>query len=678
MGSEIEIKEGAVVSYEQQGQLLLAVVTQLKAGKLSLTNEKGSALELPAARLYPLPTPLPKDTTDKAAYLVTLHAEAEEIANDLPLEDLWTFTVEEDKEQSISDLCELYFGNNSQKEHLAMRIALLNDNIFFKRKKDNFSPRPAAVVEELKHAEESRKNKQDRQKQTLEFFVNALQNPSGDYPDNVRNDIYLLEELAASTNGMESGRLNDARQLLSQALEFLKIEIPGTKEEQAFELLKKLGVFNTNTNLSLIRNHIRTEFPKAVLEAANSISLPDEFSDASIRKDLRSVYTVTIDDESTEDMDDAISIEKTATGYTLGVHISDVASLISEDSPLDNEASLRTTSLYFPTGPIPMLPPDLAHQVCSLRADRDRPCMSCLFTLDEMFNVVSTEVTPSIIKVDRKCSYDEVDLLLENGDEFFNMIYQATATAEMKRFEEGGFKIHKKEMYVVINEDGSLGLKEFDEDDTARNMVGETAIMANYAMATFAKNHALPVLYRNQPAPDEDQLEGALPPEGLARDYAERCKLKPSSISFIPEGHHTLGLPAYIQATSPIRRYTDLCNQRQLLSYFRNGAPLYSEERYQEIFDLTENARSSAFTVTKESKRFWFLRYLQERMKSDPFIEATVLRSDRKLPLIELHEIFMPTIPKIKGEFNAGDVLKLKITRVNPQFDELRLELVDN
>jgi len=680
--TEETFRIGNIITYEQQGQVMLGVVTQMGTKKYTVLNEKGSELELPYDRLYKIPSNIPAELTAKVAqanFLTGLKTKILDVLASFSLEDIWTFVVDENNEYTTTELTELYFADNSLEHHLTMRMALLADNVFFKRKKDTFIPRSTETVEELKKAEETRSNKQKRQEQTIKAFIAYLRDSSQPLPESANTDLQLLKNFAAANDDYEYGRTNEARNLLALCLEQLKLDIQGTKEEQAFKLLKKLGVFNQNTNLSLIRHAVRTEFSEAQIQEALSIEPiveSSDYPDKKIRQDLTDLYTVTIDDESTQDMDDAISMEKVLGGYNLGVHISDVASVLPTDSILDKEAAYRTTSLYFPSGTIPMLPYELSHNTCSLIVGQNRPCISCVFELDEAFEIKAIKIFPSLINVKRKYSYDEADVLLENGDEFLNLFYQATVTNETKRYTDGGFKISKKEVYLVLNEDGTLELKEFDEDSLSRTMIGETAIMANAAMAKFAKENNIPVIYRGQEAPDEttDNIDSI--PEGLAKDYVLRSQLKPSQQSFTPVPHHTLGVEQYIQATSPIRRYIDLCNQRQILSFLQTGKPLNDQESFQNIIDEGENARSNAMTVNKETRRFWFLRYLQQRAKKNQFIEATVLRCDRKIPLIELHEVFLPTIAKLNQKIAVGDVVKLKIVRINPQFDDLRLDEV--
>ncbi|MGI6525188.1 MAG: ribonuclease catalytic domain-containing protein [Bdellovibrionota bacterium] len=680
---EGSINNGNIVTYEQQGQILLGVVLQNKGKKHLILNEKGSELDLAEDRLHKLPSNIPSDRSTKEAqidFLATLRAQALEELEKLNLEDIWIFTVDEEGEFTNSTLSQLYYGDDSLLHHLVIRISLLSDTIYFKRKKDSFLPRSAEVIEELKRAKDAQIQKRQRQERTISAFVTSLKDNSTQLPDYVESDLDLLKNLAASTDTEGSGKVNEARQFLATCLDLLKLTIQGPPPEQAFKLLKKLGIFDKNTNLSLIRHGIKTDFSPDLVSAAEDLLHPESLSDypdAAHRLDLTNLNTFTIDDATTQDMDDALSIERIQGGYQLGVHISDVASLLHFDTPLDKEACSRATSFYFPSGQIPMLPAKLSHDTCSLIVGRDRPCLSCLFELDEAFNIKEARVVPSIINVKHRYSYEEVDTLLEDGAEDLNMLYQATVSNETKRFKNGGFKVNKREVYVELLDDGIIKLIEVDENATSRAIVGESAIMANEAMANFAAANNIAVAYRGQPAPDDDQISSENLPEGAAKDYAARAQLKPSTLSFEPASHHTLGISAYIQATSPIRRYIDLCNQRQILSFIRDGKPQFSKEEFKDVIANSENARSTAMTLTKETKRFWLLRYLQQRSKQDPSIKATVLRCDRKLPLIELDEVFMPTVTRINKNTTPGDILKLKIIRVDPQFDDLKLEVVE-
>src|SRR5690606_17155210 len=122
--------------------------------------------------------------------------------------------------------------------------------------------------------------------------------------------------------------------------------------------------------------------------------------------------TYTIDDETTEDMDDALSIEQTESGYRLGIHISDVASFIPIGSALDEESKRRATSIYCPERTVHMLPEELAEGILSLRKDEPRRCISCICSLTHEFELKNFEIRPTLIRVTERYTYEEVERML--------------------------------------------------------------------------------------------------------------------------------------------------------------------------------------------------------------------------------------------------------------------------
>lgn len=217
-----------------------------------------------------------------------------------------------------------------------------------------------------------------------------------------------------------------------------------------------------------------------------------------------------------------------------------------------------------------MLPEELSEEKISLRQGTVRPCLSVLVSLDSAFGVRSFRLIPSLVKVSQRYTYDAVDDLLEVGDPTLSMLHDIAAACEERRIRSGAVRVQKREAVPFKEADGSIRLLEIDEDSPARILVSEMMVLANNLMAEFAAEHRIPVLYRGQERPEAvvvEQREGA--PEGPAKDFSARTKLKKSTVTFEPQYHSGLGLNAYIQATSPIRRYLDLCHQRQFISFFR-------------------------------------------------------------------------------------------------------------
>ena len=177
--------------------------------------------------------------------------------------------------------------------------------------------------------------------------------------------------------------------------------------------------------MSIVKTYnIPVEFSDAVMNYVEKI--PDEIDSKEIggRLDLRDIQTVTIDGEDAKDLDDAISLEKQGKFYHLGVHIADVSNYVKENSVLDKEALKRGTSVYLVDRVIPMLPQKLSNGICSLNQGCDRLALSCIMDIDEKGRVIGHRIAETVINVDRRMSYTNVQKILDRSDEAVVQEYQ--------------------------------------------------------------------------------------------------------------------------------------------------------------------------------------------------------------------------------------------------------------
>lgn len=681
---DIALTAGALVLYEQEGKALLATVRGFKKDKYVLFNQRGREVELTAVRLYRIPGTLPSEAINnelQTAYLNKITDDCEQLATKINLEEIWTFTVDEKKDFTTGELCQLYYGKNSLLEYLALHFALIRDQIFFKRKKDSFTPRTAEIVTELKKAEITRQRKSLAMQQTVAFFEERLKDKTLPIPGGIDDFIDLLENTAAGLPWKDNSQQREAKELLQTLQQELGITLQGSLEKQAFMALQRIGHFHSDTNLHLISYQFPRTFSAAALQEAEAIRPLQEISqypepDRSLRVDLTSLATITIDDTSTKDMDDALSLEQTEAGFQLGIHISDVAAFLPATGSLDQEAYRRTTSLYLPEGIKHMLPDLLAEERFSLLRDERRPAISCLIALDHRFKILGFRLVPSLIKVKERLSYERVNELLEQEHPLLNQLYQIAAGLEAERLGNGAIRIAKRESGIKINQDGTIDLYEINEQTPAHTLVGEMMILANSLMANFASQNGLPMLFRGQDAPDED-LDVATQglPEGPAREYAARGKLKPSSIATSATPHSSLALKAYLQATSPIRRYSDLINQRQMLSFLRQEQAHYDQTALEQLIPSLNDQSRAAVLISRKTKRYWMLKYLKQQLRQQSIWPATVVRTDLKMPLVEIDGIFLTAVVKGQQPLKLGDKLMVKIATVDPRSDYLKLEI---
>lgn len=301
------------------------------------------------------------------------------------------------------------------------------------------------------------------------------------------------------------------------------------------------------------------EFPERVMNQAARI--PDAVSEADMagRRDLRDVQMVTIDGEDAKDLDDAVSLTFDGEQYHLGVHIADVANYVQENSALDREAYKRGTSVYLADRVIPMLPHRLSNGICSLNAGVDRLAMSCLMDLDRKGNVISHEVTESVIRVDRRMSYNEVQKILDyrrasreegretadtkaqgRGEEagkelpgaqsgedkmqtrqsvrelvdacgslvpMFEQMEELASLLHTRRRRRGSIDFNFPEAKVVLDENGvPLEIHAY-EHNTATNLIEEFMLAANETIAEHFFWQEIPFLYRTHESPDEEKIK---------------------------------------------------------------------------------------------------------------------------------------------------------------------------
>ena len=682
--SNVDPHIGGLVQYEDDGAVVLGVITGTKRDKFTVLNIRGRELELARPRLYRLPAGSAAAGTTTAARTEALNAisaRIEKEAEELNVEELWSFVHEECRCYTVSELCKSYFGSDTPEKHAGLRNALIKEKVHFKRDKDGFEPRSAQVVGELKLGEEAKKRKVTVRETTVACVTQRAKDPSCAIPHDVEENLKLISEVAAGVAHTDPARQKEGKELVHLCAQSLRVSENAPMEKQAFEVLLKCGYFSKDSNLAFIRHEIPTRYERAALDEAEAFQMPKEIADfpeeeQRIRLDFTKKHTFTIDDISTQDMDDALSVERTPEGYELGIHITDVAWAIKPDTALDGIARRRATSLYCADQTVNMLPPQLSEGKISLRQGEVRPCISVVVQLSEHFEVRSSTIVPTFIRVAQRYTYDDVDLLLEHEDETLMRIYQISAACEEERIRKGAVRVHRREVVPFLEADGAIRLLEIDEESPARSLVAEMMVFANSQMAEFAAKHNLPVLFRGQERPDDNARQATVGvPEGPAKDFTARTKLKKSTVGFEAQYHAGLGLDAYIQATSPIRRYLDLCHQRQFLSFFKYQKPWIARSDFEPLSNEVEVYLNSANLASRETKRYWLLRYLEQRKRGEP-IAGTVVRLDTKSPLVELDEIYITTFVKTAKPVRMGEKVSLKVVSVDPQGDYIRLEVV--
>lgn len=366
--------------------------------------------------------------------------------------------------------------------------------------------------------------------------------------------------------------------------------------------------------ISIIRAYgLPESFPEEVMRQIEHI--PEEVAEKDMagRLDLRHLQTVTIDGEDAKDLDDAITLSKEGGIYTLGVHIADVTSYVTEHSPLDEEALKRGTSVYLVDRVIPMLPHKLSNGICSLNQGTDRLALSCIMEIDEQGNVVGHRIAETVICVDRRMTYTAVNAIVTDRDEavmseyeelvpMFDQMKELADILREKRKKRGSIDFDFPESKIILDEKGKpVEIKPY-ERNAATKIIEDFMLIANETVAEDYFWQELPFVYRTHDYPDPEKMKGLgmfinnfgysirthqgevhpgelqkllskienTPEEALISRLTLRS-MKQAKYTTICTGHFGLAANYYTHFTSPIRRYPDLQIHRIIKENLRGG-----------------------------------------------------------------------------------------------------------
>ena len=452
----------------------------------------------------------------------------------------------------------------------------------------------------------------------------------------------------------------------------------------------------------LYGRNVRQEFPPEVLEEAHAYdnAVIDQ-TEAAKRLDLRTIPIFTIDSAETKDIDDAISLQKLADGYELGVHIADVSHYVRPGSALDTEAFERATSIYYADKVIPMLPTQLSNGICSLNQGEERLAFSCLMRLDEQGNISSYKFVKTVICSRVKGVYKEINALLapEEGADLSELQAKYAPVADQlpvmdelyrKRMElrkkRGGMDIESTEAKFIMDENGRCIDIVKRERGTSECMIEEFMLLANQCAANAGRTNKVPFVYRVHEAPDAEKMEklsatllacglnakfkNPIPTQLELAALLDETRGQPIQIPvhtgilrsmqkarYAPQplGHYGLVLADYAHFTSPIRRYPDLAIHR-ILSELLLGASANQlnadfGEFAQRASEQSSKQEVAAVRIERDVEDLYKAEYMHSRLGE--VYMGTVAGITPRGIFVELEntvEGFVPAAQLCKGE----------------------------
>jgi ribonuclease R len=298
------------------------------------------------------------------------------------------------------------------------------------------------------------------------------------------------------------------------------LEFPGNGDQGVGRVIEVLGYpdeFGVDVEIMIRKHHLPHEFPEDVLEQARAIPHGIEGAEVKRRRDFRGLDIVTIDGETARDFDDAVWVDRLAGGhFALQVHIADVSHYVLPGSPIDREATLRGTSVYFPDRAVPMLPVELSTDICSLRPQEDRLVLSALLEIDRQGDIVRQEFVRGIIRSAERMTYTNVFRVLE-GDaamrdrymalaDRFELMRELALILNRKRTKRGSIDFDMPETNIELDMSGQMiGVTRADRN-IAHRIIEEFMLAANEAVAGLLEEAGIPTLYRIHERPEAKRV----------------------------------------------------------------------------------------------------------------------------------------------------------------------------
>lgn len=492
----------------------------------------------------------------------------------------------------------------------------------------------------------------------------------------------------------------------------------------------------------VIKKHgLRDTYPQEVIDEAKQAVQPISDQEIARRKDLRKIRMITIDGEDAKDLDDAISIEKIDAVYRLGVHIADVSYYVQEDTKLDKEAYARATSVYLVDKVLAMLPHELSNGICSLNAGEDRLAMSCIMDIDTNGGVLNYEIVESVIHINRRMSYKQVNQILTGDDaelknEFQEFLGDLALMPELaqilrnKRMQRGMLDFDFPEAKVIVDDDGRVIEVKKIERGVGEKLIEDFMIQANEVVAEHLFRREIPVLYRVHEKPDTEainklnrilgifghKLEESKVNSKLFQSILKDIKGEPGEMPmaltmlrsmkharYVPQplGHFGLASKYYCHFTSPIRRYPDLTVHRilkesnkgkigekrigQLFQKLTTAGDhctsqeMKAEEAERDLLDIKKAEYMAQFIGEEFTAKISSVLAFGFFVELENTVEGLVHVSSISDDYYDYNDRTLTLVGSHSGrKFSIGDMVRVLLLKVNTDDAKIDFELVNN
>ena len=505
---------------------------------------------------------------------------------------------------------------------------------------------------------------------------------------------------------------------------------------EVVDILGEAGNNDAEMNAILAEFDLPYKYPENVEKAANKISEVITEEEIGKREDFRQITTFTIDPKDAKDFDDALSAQKLEDGtWEVGVHIADVTHYVKSESLIDREAYSRATSVYLVDRTIPMLPERLCNQICSLRPNEEKLCFSVIFKLNSNAEVIQSRITRTVIKSNRRFTYEEAQNIIETGKgdykEEILALNELAKKLREKRFKAGAIAFDRYEVKFDIDETGKPLGTYVKVSKEANKLIEEFMLLANQTVAEFigkTKNKTKKTfVYRIHEQPDPERLRDfssfisrfgyKMRTEGSKTDISKNINKLLDSVQGKPEenlietlairsmqkaryttdniGHYGLAMDYYTHFTSPIRRYPDMMVHR-LLERYQAGGRSVIKNKYEDYCKHCSDMESVAANAERASIKYKQVEFMEDKLGQvfdgvvsgvtewGLYVELNENKCEGLIPIRDLDDDYYEFDEKnycllgrrTKRTYQLGDLITVKVAQANLERKQLDFAIV--
>ncbi len=667
---EKKIRPGDIVEYLQNNQIYIACVLEREKKQIKILNSNQRLVKLSISRILPWIGPLVSPNSTRDAMINSLH-EHDKIRKDIeesinPYE-LWEAIQGEIVELDIEFAASMLWGDLNED-----KIAALGRCLFKCRTHFRFEPPVFKVYSEqdveLRLKEEKAIRERKRIIEQGQIFFQALLNRKKLPP--IEEDVkHKLKEII----------FEKIKETNNKSIENLWKDITSGFTQNPFLpliLARNWGIIPKHYNYLLDQadyswgNEWENKFSYIVNDIVEKVrNHPSSISRLPL---------VSVDSETTKDIDDAFSVEKEKNLFKVQVALACPVIFWDFNSELDHQVIHRCSSIYLPEGTAHMLPECLATELFSLHANSPKPSVILKFKISETGEILEGDLKFDWIEIHKNMTYHQVDKSLEENEKIspFSEAHELALILRRKRLENGAVILEQPEPTIKINQkenDVEVEIKDPKNYPKSQLIVSELMVLVNWFIAKWAKKNNIPLIYRTQDIVIPDEIKGVWTnPVDIYRVMKE---MGPSILEISPKPHVSLGVECYSPISSPIRRYTDFINMAQIYFYLKHKRSLFTSKELEEKLPYISARLQYATKIQKFRLRYWKLLYFKRLSKKKHWHGVIVgEEGDNFVFSLPREQILLKAPKKLfnKKDFFGKKVL-LKLDHIDPLTNNIKI-----